>query len=77
MLKEGRPLAYGSYKGLCESGIDFMNLIQTEVKSESKSKSDEIINEELMASQELFPRKRTGSSVSAEYDVNFMLFIVQ
>ncbi|CAG2178982.1 unnamed protein product, partial [Oppiella nova] len=51
VLKEGRPLAFGSYKGLCESGIDFMNLIQTEVKSESKSKSDEIISEELMASQ--------------------------
>ncbi|CAG2184336.1 unnamed protein product, partial [Oppiella nova] len=40
------------------------------VKSESKSKSDEIISEELMASQELFPRKRTGSSVSAESDDN-------
>jgi len=65
VLKEGRPLAYGSYDELSKSGIDFMSLI----REEKDKKKEDIRSEELLIAEQMIARKRTISTLSTKSEV--------
>jgi ATP-binding cassette subfamily C (CFTR/MRP) protein 4 len=69
VLKEGRPLAFGSYDQLCESGVDFISLISEE-KSVNEQK-EETIREDILK----IDRKRTISTLSLTKTEVFFIII--
>ncbi|CAG2163513.1 unnamed protein product [Oppiella nova] len=69
VLKDGRPLAFGSYDELNNSGIDFMSLISEE-KTENEKKKEESKSEELLIAEQIIARKRTISTLSTKSDVD-------
>ena len=66
-MKEGRPLAFGSYDELTEKGIDFMSLISEEKDKEKKR--EDLKSEELMIAEQIIARKRTISTLSTKSEV--------
>jgi len=74
VLKDGRPLAFGSYAELIDSGIDFMSLISEE-KKENEKKKEEAKSEELLIAEQIITRKRTISTLSTKSDVNLKQII--
>jgi ABC-type multidrug transport system ATPase subunit len=67
VLKEGKPLAFGAYDELIESGIDFMSLIK-EDKPEKETKSQEMVAEDFLIAEQ-FIRPRTISVLSKNSEV--------
>ncbi len=67
VLKEGKPLAFGAYDELIESGIDFMSLIK-EDKPEKETKSQEMTAEDFLIAEQLI-RSRTISILSKNSEV--------
>ena len=74
VLNDGRPLGFGSYDELSNSGIDFMSLIKDE-KSENEKKKDAKMSEELIIAEQIIARKRTISSLSNKSDVSLIIYI--
>ena len=67
MLKEGRPLACGSFDELTAQGIDFMSLISDEKDKEKKK--EEAKSDELIIAEQIIARKRTISTLSTKSEV--------
>ncbi len=66
VLKEGKPLAFGAYDELIESGIDFMSLIK-EDKPEKETNSQEMTAEDFLITEQLVrPRTITVLSKNSE-----------
>ncbi|CAG2163511.1 unnamed protein product, partial [Oppiella nova] len=72
VLKDGRPLAFGSYAELIDSGIDFMSLISEE-KKENEKKKEEAKSEELLIAEQIIARKRTISTLSTKSEVDIQV----
>ncbi|XP_054158178.1 ATP-binding cassette sub-family C member 4-like, partial [Oppia nitens] len=64
VLREGRPLAVGSYTELMEAGIDFMSLIKTEEKSDNNVINKQQMND-VIISDNVF-RQRAISRISSQ-----------
>ncbi|CAG2120218.1 unnamed protein product, partial [Medioppia subpectinata] len=66
VMKEGQPVAVGSYRQLMDSGIDFMSLIK-----EEKSVEHNVVNEEVMVKSPIAEqfRTRTISVMSAHSEM--------
>jgi ABC-type transport system involved in cytochrome bd biosynthesis fused ATPase/permease subunit len=76
VLKEGKPLAFGAYNELIESGIDFMSLIKEE-KLEKETKNDEMTAEDFFLKEQLIrPRTLSVLSVlSKSSEVSYQRFL--
>ncbi len=72
VLKEGKPLAFGAYEELIESGIDFMSLIKEE-KVEKETKNSEMTAEDYFLREQLI-RPRTLSVLSKSSEVSYQRF---
>ena len=66
VLKDGKPLVFGKYEDLINSGLDFMSLLKEE-KESNKEKEKEIIKTQQIKEQ--FFKKRSLSVLSSKSQV--------
>ena len=71
VLKDGKPLTFGKYEDLINSGLDSMSLLKEE-KESNKEKEKEIIKEKEIKTEqnnEQFLKKRSLSPLSTKSQV--------
>ena len=74
VLKEGEPLAFGSYEELMNRGIDFMSLIKEE-NPENADITDTEVNEQNRSFMEQQIRNRTISVLSTKSEVFLQIYL--
>lgn len=67
VLKDGKPMAYGTNDELEKSGIDFMSLIKEDKPDHEKK--EEIKSEEMLIAEQIVARGRAISTLSTKSEV--------